>query len=154
MPCSTKSARSTRTVISSDKHNRQHRATAETKDPAITVGHARFVLESSARNTGPISNTRSKSEHAAVICLYSCGDCARHAVRPKYSSVNTSAPPSDAPGSNLGVWISVKPLLEVDDDNQEAATHSRVSIAAWRTTPCLSFELELHTTHMHMYMPL
>ena len=35
----------------------------------------RCVLLSSARNTGPISNTRSMSDWIA-ICLYSCGDCA------------------------------------------------------------------------------
>ena len=32
-------------------------------------------------NTGPISNTRSRSDSIA-ICLYSCGDCARHAGWP------------------------------------------------------------------------
>ena len=52
------------------------------------------MLEFSARNTGPISNTRSRSLQAAAICLYSCGDCARQASSPKYFSVKTLLPPS------------------------------------------------------------
>jgi len=39
------------------------------------------VNESSTRNTGPTSKTRPKSAQMA-ICLYSCGDCARHGGRP------------------------------------------------------------------------
>jgi len=49
------------------------------------------------------------SEHAAAICLNSCGDCARQASDPKYLSVKTDEPPSDAPASSLGLWISTKP---------------------------------------------
>mmetsp|Transcript_10904 Transcript_10904/g.45222 ORF Transcript_10904/g.45222 Transcript_10904/m.45222 type:complete len:249 (-) Transcript_10904:158-904(-) len=69
----------------------------------------RCVKEFSARNTGPISNTRSKSEQIA-ICLYSCGDCARQPLRSKYLMLNTFAPPSEVPAMSLGVWISWKPF--------------------------------------------
>ena len=41
-----------------------------------------LVLLFSARNTGPISYTLFKSADMA-ICLYNCGDCAKHAGVPK-----------------------------------------------------------------------
>ena len=68
----------------------------------------RWVNEFSERKTGPTSKTRSRSPINA-ICLYSCGDCARYAKRSKYSTLKTSAPPSDAVPTSLGEWISVKP---------------------------------------------
>ena len=61
----------------------------------------RWVNEFSERKTGPTSKTRSRSPINA-ICLYSCGDCARYAKRSKYSTLKTSAPPSDAVPTSLG----------------------------------------------------
>lgn len=76
---------------------------------ASELGEVPVRVACSARNTGPISNTRSKSLHID-ICLYSCGLCAKHACCWKYCSLNTAAPPSDAPAIIFGVWISTKPL--------------------------------------------
>mmetsp|Transcript_1244 Transcript_1244/g.2692 ORF Transcript_1244/g.2692 Transcript_1244/m.2692 type:complete len:234 (+) Transcript_1244:3358-4059(+) len=82
---------------------------AISKSRPVNSHRWRWVYESSALNTGPISNTRSKSAQMA-ICLYSWGDCARQAGRPLYSRWNTAAPPSDAPAISLGVWISWNPM--------------------------------------------
>lgn len=45
----------------------------------------RLVLEFSALNTGPTSKTLFRSPEIA-ICLYSCGDCARHACCRRYNN--------------------------------------------------------------------
>lgn len=70
----------------------------------------RWVNEFSARKTGPISKTLWKSP-ITHICLYSCGDWARHDFLPKYWRAKTLAPPSELPAISLGVWISTKSLL-------------------------------------------
>mmetsp|Transcript_8515 Transcript_8515/g.30706 ORF Transcript_8515/g.30706 Transcript_8515/m.30706 type:complete len:221 (-) Transcript_8515:451-1113(-) len=69
----------------------------------------RWVKDFSARKTGPISKTLPKSAQMA-ICLQSCGDCARQALRPMYLSSKTEDPPSLEPAMILGVWISTKSL--------------------------------------------
>ena len=51
--------------------------------------HHLWELLVSARKTGPISNTRSKSLHMD-ICLYSCGLCARQACCWKYLEKHAS----------------------------------------------------------------
>jgi len=62
----------------------------------------------------PTVKTFSKSAHIA-ICLYSCGDCARYALRLKYVTSNTLAPPSEAAvsiitkhWSQTNCWISYR----------------------------------------------
>mmetsp|Transcript_55930 Transcript_55930/g.117030 ORF Transcript_55930/g.117030 Transcript_55930/m.117030 type:complete len:222 (-) Transcript_55930:718-1383(-) len=84
------------------------------KSSPVNSVRCRPVWLFSARNTGPTSKTRSRSPMMA-ICLYSCGDCARHAgcsnrVPSMYLSLNTSAPPSLAPAMSFGVWISTNPF--------------------------------------------
>jgi autotransporter-associated beta strand protein len=88
------------------------------------------VIGFSCGSTGPISNTRSRSEHAAAICLYSCGDCARHASSPKYLRRKTDEPPSEAPPRILGVWISTKSL---DSRNSRKSWHTplEMRMMAW-----------------------
>ena len=87
----------------------------------------RFVSEFSARNTGAISKTRSRSQVTA-ICLYSCGDCARQAFpKSMYCSSKTAVPPSEAPAMILGEWNSVKFSDTCDRSDQSPSTNGSVS---------------------------
>ena len=70
----------------------------------------RCVWLFSALKTGPTSKTLCMPP-AIDICLYNCGDYARHAPLPKYCSVKALAPPSETPGMILGLVIWIKPLL-------------------------------------------
>ena len=70
----------------------------------------RYVSCFSARNAGPISNTRS-SPPDIQSCLKSWGDWLRNAGVSKYIIGNKSVPPSVAVATILGVCVSKNPSL-------------------------------------------
>ena len=70
----------------------------------------RYVSWFSARNAGPISNTRSIPPKIAS-CLYNCGLCERNAGVSKYIIGKRLVPPSDAEAMIFGVLISLNPSV-------------------------------------------